>query len=70
MISNLLNALVESGLTEAEIGKAIGRDQSSVNRLRRGKQRTDYETGVKIEQLHKERCPPPSAAPEQGRAAA
>lgn len=75
MISNMLNEIVESGLSEAEVGKLIGRHQSSVNRMRHGKQPCDYETGRKIEQLHIERCPvsPGSAPPaesEPGRAAA
>lgn len=65
MLPNLLNELIDSGLSETEIGKAIGRDQSSVNRMRRGKQRTDYETGVKIETLHRQRC-----GANEGRAAA
>lgn len=57
MISTLLNQLVESGLTEAEIAKAIGRNQSSVNRMRHG-QRTDYETGLKIQELHRQKVAP------------
>lgn len=71
MIAKYLEDLVAGGMTEAQIGAAIGRNQSSVNRMRNG-QRTDYETGVKIEQLHRERCsePPAPQQPEQGRAAA
>ena len=73
MIAKYLEDLVALGMTEAQIAAAIGRNQSSVNRMRKG-QRTDYETGVKIEQLHRERCPDMPAAqpesPEQGRAAA
>ena len=74
MIANLLNDIIKSGLSEAEVGKLIGRHQSSVNRMRHGKQPPDYETGLKIEQLHRERypdgAPAPGAQPEQGRAAA
>lgn len=65
MIPNLLNDLIAKGLTEAEIGRAIGRDQSSVNRMRRGKQRCDYETGVKIEHLHRARAHGDEPPPEQ-----
>lgn len=72
MLNALIEDLVKAGLTEQEIAAAIGRNQSSVNRMRRGKQRTDYETGLKLEKLHRERCPEttPPAAGEQGRAAA
>lgn len=65
MIPKLINDLMEAGLSEKEIGAAIGRDQSSVNRMRNGKVRTDYETGLKLEQLHREKCPDVIAQPPQ-----
>jgi hypothetical protein len=65
VIGKLLEELIGAGMTEAQIGMKIGRDQSSVNRMRNGKQRPDYETGVKIVDLHRKRC-----ASGRGRAAA
>ncbi len=56
MIQNFIEDLIQVGLTEAEIGKEIGRSQPSVNRMRRGKQGTDYETGRRLEDLHRQRC--------------
>lgn len=71
MISKLIEDLIDVGLSEKEIGEAIGRDQSSVNRMRNDKQRPNYETGVKIEKLHRQRCLAPdvgqvTAAPRVG----
>lgn len=72
MITKCLEDLVGAGMTEAQIAAAIGRNQSSVNRMRNGKQRPDYETGTKIAELHRERCARPVSPepPEQGRVAA
>lgn len=67
MIPNFIEDLVRAGMSEAEIGREIGRSQPSVNRMRRGKQGTDYETGRRLEALHRQRCTP---AQEPGRAAA
>lgn len=74
MISKLLEDLAgAAGMTESQIAARVGCNQSTVNRLRHG-QKCGYETGVKIEQLHRETFPdgaPPGASqPEQGRAAA
>lgn len=71
MIAILLNQIVEAGMTEAEIAKVIGCNQSSVNRMRHGKQRCGYEIGTRIERLHSEKVgAPPPAQPHEGRAAA
>ena len=59
MIPNFIEDLVKAGMSEAEIGWSIGRSQPSVNRMRRGKQRTDYETGRRLEELHRQRCNEP-----------
>lgn len=53
MIATLLNEIVAAGMSEAQIARLIGRNQSSVNRMRHGKQRPDFETGRKIELLHR-----------------
>lgn len=54
MIATLLNEIIAAGMSEARIARVIGRNQSSVNRMRHGKQRCDYETGLKIETLHRD----------------
>lgn len=67
MIHKFIEDLVRAGLSEAEIGREIGRSQPSVNRMRRGKQSTDYDTGRRLEELHRVRC---TGQSEEGRAAA
>lgn len=42
--------LSETGITNAAFGRQIGRDASSVSRLRRGETRPDWETAAKIAQ--------------------
>ncbi len=56
MVRTFIEDLIRAGMSEKEIADAIGRSQPSVNRMRNGKQRTDYETGLKLERLHRERC--------------
>jgi hypothetical protein len=56
MFAKLIEDLLQVGLTEQQIGSAIGRSQPSVNRMRNGKQRPDYEAGARLVELHAERC--------------
>jgi transcriptional regulator with XRE-family HTH domain len=63
MVRTFIEDLIRAGMSEKEIADAIGRSQPSVNRMRNGKQRTDYETGLKLERLHRDRC---AGAPEFG----
>ena len=55
-IKNLLNLIKQSGMTDAEIGKAIGAPQSIVTRLRNGTHAsTSYERGIAIQELFNKR---------------
>lgn len=62
MFPKLIEDLIQAGLTEQQIGERIGRSQPSVNRMRNGKQRPDYEAGARLVDLHRDLC--------EGRAAA
>lgn len=56
-VRRALDQLVtKAGMSEKDIGKAIARDQSSVNRMRRGKQTPDFPTGQRIIRLHEKKC--------------
>ena len=47
----------KGGMTDQEIGIAIGAPQATVFRLRKGTHKTcSYERGKKIAELHAERC--------------
>lgn len=55
-IPKALDKLVKAGMSDTTIGKAIGRDQSSVNRMRNGKVSPNFRTGQKIVQLYERKC--------------
>jgi hypothetical protein len=51
-IQNTLQAIADTGLTDAEIGAEIDAPQATVNRLRNGTHKTtDFERGKKIYEL-------------------
>lgn len=56
MFPKIIEDLVGSGMTEQEIGMQIGRSQPSVNRIRNGKQKPDYDAGCKLVELHGKKC--------------
>lgn len=51
-LQNLVQTLIDSGLSEAEIARRIGVSQPTVNRIKGG---TDpaYTTGKRLEALHR-----------------
>lgn len=53
MISTLIDELLASGLSEAQIAEKVSTSQASINRIRRGKQKPLYELGIAIVELHK-----------------
>jgi IS30 family transposase len=63
MFDKLIEDLIGAGLTEAEIGKAIGRSQATVNRVRNGKQQLGHWEAVEaLRKLHAARAPAPAEA--------
>lgn len=65
--SSAIEALVASGLTEAQIGSAVGARQSTINRIRRGKQKPNYDVGAALVRLAEEL--PANDEPPQAEAA-
>ena len=53
-LQNMITDIANSGLTESAIGEHVGLDQSTIHRLKAGKNKTtNYESGLKIVALHK-----------------
>ncbi len=53
MFTKLLEEIKsKKGLTDAEIAEALNLTQSTINRIRQGKQMPMYDTGVKIIEYH------------------
>lgn len=53
---NLINDLLDSGMTQTEIAKAVGTVQSTVSRMKDGLHpKVEYNVGAKLIQLHAER---------------
>lgn len=56
MFNNIVEKLIESGLTESEIAVKVGSSQPSINRIRRGKQKNvGYALGDALLRLLNER---------------
>ena len=54
---SLINALMRSGLTQKEIGVAVGLSQAAVSDLARGRTSSPvWEVGEALRRLHVERC--------------
>ncbi len=49
--ASAIEVLIASGLTEAQIGSAAGARQSTINRIRRGKQKANYDVGAALVRL-------------------
>lgn len=55
----LIGDLVKSGMTQTEIGAAIGVSQGRIGQVVAGKNAGfKYEPGAKLVELHKQRCRP------------
>ena len=66
-IQTTLREISASGMSDAEIGIAIGAPQSIVTRLRNGNHKTtNWERGQAIAGLHAKRCPPAPVQPAPG----
>jgi len=58
MFNQVVEKLIQSGLTESEIASRVGSSQPSINRIRRGKQKNvGYQLGDALLKLSQERCP-------------
>lgn len=54
----LINDILDSGMTQAQLGAEIGRNQAWVSEFVRGKIKTvRWEDGQKLIRLRAERCP-------------
>lgn len=49
-----IEALIASGRTEADIGSAVGARQSTINRIRRGRQKANWDVGAALVSLAEE----------------
>jgi transcriptional regulator with XRE-family HTH domain len=58
MFNEIVEKLIQSGMTESEIAAKVGSSQPSINRIRRGKQKNvGYSLGDALLTLLAERCP-------------
>jgi transcriptional regulator with XRE-family HTH domain len=49
--SSAIEVLIASGLTESQIGALVGARQSTINRIRHGRQKPSYDVGVALVRL-------------------
>ncbi len=64
MFAKLIDELIASGMTEAQIAEKIGRSQPSVNRMRTKGQVPDYFVGSRLVDLHQRTCPRNGGSPQ------
>lgn len=48
MFKNIIESLIQSGMTESEIGAVIGASQASINRIRNNRQHPSYALGTAL----------------------
>jgi len=54
MWGKLIQDIIDSGLSEAQIASEVGVEQPTINRLKNGEHKsTSYETGAALTRLHK-----------------
>lgn len=51
-LKKMVSDLTDWGLTQQQIGDAIGRSQSTVSDLAKGAKRPTYETAQRLQKLH------------------
>lgn len=66
--SAAIEALIASGLTEVGIGEAVGARQSTINRIRRNKQKANWDVGAALVAMA-EALPANDDQPQQDKAA-
>ena len=55
MFEDIINQLIQSGMTESEIAAEVGSTQPSINRIRNGKQKPFYDLGAALVALRNKR---------------
>lgn len=62
-MQDLVNDLLNTGLTEKELGDLVGLSQAQIHRLKTGESKdTSYTAGTKLHDLHQVRCSQPTGA--------
>lgn len=59
MFENIINSLIQSGMTESQIALEVKSTQASINRIRNGKQNPSYELGAALIVLRDSRTAEP-----------
>lgn len=54
MFPRLIEEVIETGMTEDDIGQRVGASQASINRIKSGSQHPKYDLGVALVALHDE----------------
>lgn len=60
MFKQLIEDLIETGLTEVDIGQRVGASQASINRIKRTNQNPKYDLGAALVELHRHRTQKPA----------
>lgn len=53
MFKQLIEEILDTGLTEGDIGQRVGASQASINRIKSGSQNPKYELGAALIAFHK-----------------
>jgi hypothetical protein len=56
MLTTLVDEIIATGLSEADVAGLVKTSQPTINRIRHAQQRPGYELGKRLEKLHDERC--------------
>jgi len=51
-MDKLIQELLDSGMTETALAKALNCSQPTINRFKRGLTQPSYDVGVKIKEMH------------------
>ena len=54
MFTQMIEDLIEEGLTEQQIGQRVGASQPTINRIKRTNKNPKYDIGAAIVALHKQ----------------
>lgn len=65
MFKRLIEEMLDTGMTEDDIGQRVGSSQASINRIKSGSQNPKYDLGAALVALHKEVVMPPAAVEDR-----
>lgn len=54
MFTKMIEEMLDTGLTETEIGQRVDASQATINRIKRDKQNPQYELGAALVRLHQQ----------------